>query len=1626
MQKKLLMEKLIAIIIIFSMLFMDCLPILSSISFAAENFEDNVKINVYISSKSEEKENPLTICDASDEELSIKFNVNVQNGGYLRNGTFKLGDNLNFNIKKTSEVEIKENQFKIRDVNANETEEMEIPIEFDRQETFDHSYLSKTNHITFSGVYVDNDGDEHRIEKELELKLSWNDELKPTIEHEFMKNLDYERDGIASKILQSSIKVSGENKTNSIPLLNSKLEIGIPQIEGMKLNDVKVDVDRLAYTQGREDYDIEASDVSYDIIDSKLIITAGNNENEGKIYNSYGEDAYIITYFYEGESTQLEPVKSEIEVTVNDYAGNNAKEKIETECDLTQPIGPVVNHIREDKFTQISKGYLIADSISPKYEIAYTKKDVLNISRAELIGGLEITDEDEYFVCENDENLYGLEGISNYQATEFSRENLVSIFGEEGYIQILNSNDEILYEITFDKEPDENGNYVIKYEEKFSKIKINTSRPVADGTLFVVSKKMINSIPYQRNIVNNFTKLVNTSRTYVLYGEGIIDDLGIAQSNVSISQTKSDATLEMAQTELSSIVANRNVNFQIHLNNNNDTSDLYENPVFEIRFPQAIKEIDIKNIDLFYGNNELEIANVEGFKNGDNNIIRVTLKGTQSSYNINKASNGTVISLDADIIVDEFVGSVSEMIEMHYCNSAANTYNNEQEWSMVIPGQGTNGYDSVQISYIAPEELIIAQASETEKEENKENDEEEPATSTNTQNGDNRISSVKQDADSELLEEGAEAKKATMYISILNNSGKSYSDFRILGRIPFAGNKDITTGEDLGTTVDTILESGIVSENDNMGYGYTVYYSENGEATDDLSDPSNGWEQEIFKDGAIKSFLIVINKDFILEPNYSLEFSYDYIIPENLKPGDAIFGTYSAYYKEANSQKSEKVAPGKIGYQTIKMAKVTPSIGITEGSLKEFSDVEYGISLLNESNVNAKNVVASFTIPKSLSFKALVGDNISGEQEENTIRVTIPNIPANKEYFFKLRFYVNRKTDEITTAKIDLKVTGDNIEEVNISTNEDEIQENRFEIEDNLIYKDPLYLGINYDAFFRITNKDQETYYNVRVVKKLSSPIQIISSEQLMDLNVNQLIDTENQEIIWTIPEFKPNDSLSVKYTYRIGKPDNNQPINEAEIAVDINLGEGIAPIYSVQKINYYQPLVTLERTNNADVGYANPDEMLTYEYKITNNSAFELNSFDINMEVSDNSKISYVKAVVEDEVYEIYINDTSKDIGSIFIPAGSCMYVSMYVSVNENATGYVKSDVNVKINEGNTLQKDISTYTKIEDETNKNSYELAGAVYIDTNANLNYDDTDDALGGTIVNLYDSETDERVDSKITDISGRYRFDNLEDKKYFVKFNYDDTEYTLSRDTSGEFTQNTASVINVENKYVTDNIEVTDKSVSNIDLGLTRENVFDLKLDMTSEKMTVQNSNESNEFVNPNSKLSKVDINPKLLNDSKVLIEYKITVTNQGTISGTASKIVDYMPKDMEFDSSLNPDWYIGSDGNIYTRVLEDTMLEPGESKELSLILIRNVTETNTGLLHNSCEIASAINDMGILDIDSTPENKLDEDDYSFADSIIGVSTGLPISSLPIILTSIICIIPIAVVIWKVIDKRRYV
>ena len=133
-----------------------------------------------------------------------------------------------------------------------------------------------------------------------------------------------------------------------------------------------------------------------------------------------------------------------------------------------------------------------------------------------------------------------------------------------------------------------------------------------------------------------------------------------------------------------------------------------------------------------------------------------------------------------------------------------------------------------------------------------------------------------------------------------------------------------------------------------------------------------------------------------------------------------------------------------------------------------------------------------------------------------------------------------------------------------------------------------------------------------------------------------------------------------------------------------------------------------------------------------------------------------------------------------------------------------------------------------------------------------------------------------------------------------------------------------------------------------------------------------------------------------------------------------------MTDGMEFDSSLNSAWYQESDGNVYTRALKDDVINPGESRELTLVLIKNMTAENTGLVHNSFEIVDAINDKGIADIDSTPDNGLDEDDLSSADCIIGVSTGVHMTTVFAISGGIVTTIVLIVLVVFIVEKRRYV
>ena len=139
---------------------------------------------------------------------------------------------------------------------------------------------------------------------------------------------------------------------------------------------------------------------------------------------------------------------------------------------------------------------------------------------------------------------------------------------------------------------------------------------------------------------------------------------------------------------------------------------------------------------------------------------------------------------------------------------------------------------------------------------------------------------------------------------------------------------------------------------------------------------------------------------------------------------------------------------------------------------------------------------------------------------------------------------------------------------------------------------------------------------------------------------------------------------------------------------------------------------------------------------------------------------------------------------------------------------------------------------------------------------------------------------------------------------------------------------------------------------------------------------------------------KVELHRKKLDQVTVKFRYSIRVTNEGDIAGYAKEITDYVPEGLRFIAEDNPGWTDEGNNVISTRLLENTLLQPGESAEVEVLLTWINGSDNLGLKTNTAEISEDYNDKGAPDIDSTPDNKVPgEDDIDDAEVILSISTG---------------------------------
>ena len=257
----------------------------------------------------------------------------------------------------------------------------------------------------------------------------------------------------------------------------------------------------------------------------------------------------------------------------------------------------------------------------------------------------------------------------------------------------------------------------------------------------------------------------------------------------------------------------------------------------------------------------------------------------------------------------------------------------------------------------------------------------------------------------------------------------------------------------------------------------------------------------------------------------------------------------------------------------------------------------------------------------------------------------------------------------------------------------------------------------------------------------------------------------------------------------------------------------------------------------------------------------------------------------------------------------------------------------------------------------------ISGYVFDDEDYNGFYNSKEPRLSDIIVNLYKtnanvtdskkplefiSSNDELISETTTDLKGSYKFKALSSGNYYVKYTFDCDKYTVTDKNKQDPTiEGDASLIDSDAEMVGDGtctavsniISLSDSIVTakNIDLGLRVKQDFDIKMNKYITNVTVT-SNKGVQSYNYD-KQTKVNVPVRNLKNTSFKVSYLIELENSRYFPGTIGNIIETIPDGMTFNPNLpeNDGWY-ESDGNLYYKDFNKTMIMPGEKYYLTIVL----------------------------------------------------------------------------------------
>lgn len=1631
----------------------------------------NVMFEAYLGA---EKVDAVT-SDVNAENLAISLDLSVQDSGYLKDAKIAIAtteeEKLNFRLKgelgETETIQsVQDDVISLKQIDYGTDVNLEIPIEYQNEEYVSDKKVSKESKVVLTGIYVDKEGEETQISKEIPLTISWKDERKVELSEEVTKYIAFEMGESKGVILQTIVNVDSSTEAKTLPVTSSKVEVGVPTISGKEPSTIKVVAESTSGTNGKADERVEFSDDNWNFNAEESLLTisvqnnkelvkvsnAGENDNlidgeeelreEEKYYARSGVDTYVITYTYENISLPEElNISSNVKAEVTTLNGvTNCEETYQ--FNLSGETGDIVSYNINNETERVSKAYTYVNYNSAnKYEVIYDSKTTVNISYKDIVEGITVQDIDNFYTSNNG-NTYIADDVY-YKQVSINKDNFVSILGEEGTVTVKDIDGNILAVINNEIEPNENGDFTISFTGKVSKLVFEISKPKQEGNLIISNKKASSNSMYLKEEYKDFERLVSIVQAFAnyTYVESLVD-LGTQEISTTLDNTATKANLVLDRDNLSTLAPNNNVELRIELGNDKDTSDVYSHSVFDIKVPSYIQDVEILDSNIMYGEG-LYISNIEKLEN----VIRVTVDGTQEALSSGVLNNGTNIVLNMNITVDLFTPAVQGAILLNYVNDSATAYSENGEY--ILP-----------IDFSAPTGLVTVN------------------TTTGFDDVGSVLTSVRQGRKVAPLAKNAEAKVANMEIIVMNNNNNVVSDLSILGRIPFDGVKDIQTGESLETNVNTRLVSNIIPDEQNS-VEFKVYYSENGEANKDLKDSLNGWTEEITENA--KSYLIVpVDSNYEMQPTEVVRFTYNYEIPADLKLNQEITGTFMTYYKNhtdvaiiAEESKADEISLSTGEGPELELG-LTSNVGEV---VKEYEEIIYKMEVRNVGKTSARNVVVNFPISSGMNISdTLAEEGITANVLDSDVQFTIPEIGTKdmKELTVVVKTSLEG-AEENTTIEAKATAIAEDLETaVSSDTITTKVQKTNLAIELSNNYTDVRVVA-NMDVEYNIVarNLSKQEITNAVVTMKLPDEVSYKNAYLLEDsgeirLTKNESVASYNdgtRMVTVNVGTIKPNTTAQMKVLVTMKELPTGSTLQDV-YATAIVRADGYDEVVSNQNvISLAKASLEITQTTNTKFTYVTEGDSIEYVFNIKNNGSvaadnvrvidyipegltaryihYEVNGISATKKVSGNKAPEITTSNINPgEEMNITVNALAKSLSGMqemtVTNTGSVISDTMTESIRSNEiTHIIEADVN-KANNSNEEAVENTGATANTSLSNSNitkTYKITGTAWLDENEDGTRNDNEQKMSNVTARLVNSDTGVIVKSVTTDSKGDYVFSGVANGNYLIVFDYDTVKYTVATYQKAGVEPNLNSdaiTTKVEqdgkqrNAAVTDTITLADSSISGIDIGFVYADTFDLSLEKTITKITVQNKAGTSSVSFNNETLAQMPIAAKYLSSSTTYIEYSFKISNKGEIAGYAKKIVDYIPKGMTFDSTVNKDWYTGTDGNLYTTALADVELKPGETREIKLLLKKQMTEENTGLVNNLAEIAEDYNIYGVSDTNSNPLNKAQgENDLGSADAIITVKTGEVFIYISVIMTSIVLgLIVIFVAYTQIIVKRK--